>query len=92
MGRSVRLKLYYRRSRMQLKSFAKEFNEYIKEIGVNSSEEGYIGSHKIVGDIKVTCENAEDNEYFELIRMDLEQLMGCGCASGIEIIIRKIKE
>lgn len=77
---------------MQLKQFAKDFNMYVDDIGVNLSDDGYIGSHKIVGDIGIICENAEDNEYFELVGMELEQLGGCGCPSGIKIVIRKINE
>lgn len=72
-----------------LKEFAKTFNEYVDEVGVMANKEGFIGSHNIIGYIDVRCEN-DDDAYYEITGLDMEQLAGCGCWSGIRIRIRKV--
>ena len=72
-----------------LKVFSGAFQLYLKEIGCLDNEAGWIGSHHIVGGIRIENED-EDTEY-EICGLEYDQLMGCGCPSDIVIKIRKTK-
>ena len=71
-----------------LKEFSYYFNKYLDDIGCANNPEGYIASHKIVGGIRVYDEDDETD--FEIVGIDFEQLMGCGCPSDIIIKIKKV--
>ena len=71
-----------------LKEFTKVFNDYVNEIGCVDNENGYIGSHNIVGRIRVEDIDDYDAEY-EIVGLDIGQLGGCGCWSDIIINIKK---
>jgi hypothetical protein len=70
-----------------LKEFATTFNDYVNEIGCLDNQDGYIASHKIIGGIRI--DDDSDTEY-EIIGLDINQLVGCGCWSDIVIKIRRI--
>jgi len=72
-----------------LKQFAEVFQQYLADIGCMDNVHGWIGSHKIVGRIRVIVENDEDME-LDITGLETEQLMGCGCASDISIRVRRV--
>ena len=71
-----------------LKQFATTFDDYVKEIGCMDNENGYIASHKIVGRIRV--EDDTDDVEYEIVGLDIGQLIGCGCWSDIIIKIKRV--
>jgi hypothetical protein len=75
-----------------LKEFATAFNQYVDETGVlcGDNPEGWIGSHKITGHIQVIDVSDDDVEY-DIVGLDLNQLIGCGCPSDIVIKIKKLR-
>jgi len=76
----------------KLKEFAEAFADYLKEVGCMDNPEGWMGSHKIVSDIRVECVDENDDTGYEVCGLRFEQLMGCGCPSDITIMIRKVDE
>ena len=73
-----------------LKEFSEVFNKYLNDVGCMDSEKGWIGSHKIVGDVRVYITDEDDDTAFEIVGIEMDQLMGCGCPSGILIKIKKV--
>jgi len=71
---------------MFVKEFADRIAEYAVEIGCDGN--GRIASHKIPSAVHVRC--ADSDEEYELVGIDIEQLMGCGCWAGIVLEIRKV--
>jgi len=49
-----------------------------------------INSHQVKSVVMAYCE--ETNEYFSIKSLEPDQLMGCGCWSGIVINLEKDKE
>lgn len=71
-----------------LKEFTKVFREYVDDIGIDNNPHGFIASHNIIGRIRV--EDADDDEtYYNIVGLDMDQLGGCGCTAGIIIRIKK---
>lgn len=68
---------------MNLKSFVDIINKYADDIGC--MKDGNIGSHNIVASLNIEDDN--DN-YYELIDINIEYLGGCGCPSDITLKIR----
>lgn len=75
-----------------LKEFANVFNTYVKDIGCMDNAQGWIGSHKIVGDICVYIDDPDDDTALEIVSMSIDQLGGCGCPVGIVIHVKRVKE
>ncbi len=75
---------------VSLKEFKEIFDTYVREIGLN--EEGNIASHKIVGTIRVRCINPENSKMYNLVGVDVDQLPGCGCWSGITLEIEEVDD
>lgn len=75
---------------LNLKEFLDMVKFYADECGVTFNDEGNIHSHDIKGSINFY--NEEDDQYYEIAGIDVDQLMGCGCWSGLEIYLRKEKE
>ena len=75
-----------------LKEFAKVFHDYVEDIGCTDNEQGWIGSHKIVGRIRVYNIDPNDDTAYEIVGLDMRGLGGCGCPADIEIRIRKVEE
>ena len=73
-----------------LKQFVDTFQSYLADIGIKGPE-GYIAAHKIEGHIHVYSNDPDDNDDYEITGLDFDQLWGCGCASGITIKIRRVK-
>ena len=42
--------------------------------------------------VSVTIDDPNDDNWYEIVGLDVSQLMGCGCWSGIKIVIRKRKD
>lgn len=74
-----------------LKTFAEKFNEYLKDVGCMNNESGWIGSHKIVGGIRVFDVDEDDDTAYEVCGLEYDMLMGCGCPSDIVIKIKKVQ-
>lgn len=74
-----------------LKEFADTFNEYLNDIGCMDNPEGWIASHKIVGGIRVYDIDEDDDTAYEIVGIDMDQLIGCGCTSDIVIKIKKVQ-
>ena len=77
----------------KLKEFAETFADYLNDVGCMDNPDGWMGSHKIVSDIRVEMEDQADDDDtdYEICGLRFEQLMGCGCPSDITIKIRKVK-
>lgn len=61
-----------------LKEFAKVFHDYVEDIGCTDNEQGWIGSHKIVGRIRVYNIDPNDDTAYEIVGLDMHGLGGCG--------------
>lgn len=73
-----------------IKEFSEQFNDIAKECSVDGV---LVNSHKIDTRVRITCINEQnENVDYELIGTSADQLMGCGCWSGVNLIIRKIGE
>ena len=75
-----------------LKEFAETFNQYLDDIGCMDNDEGYIGSHKIVGTIRLYNVDPNDDTDFEIVGLEMGQLMGCGCPADIIINIKRVED
>ena len=75
-----------------LKDFATVFQEYLDDIGCMDNEQGWIGSHKIVGTIRVYNDDPNDDTAYEIVGLDMDGLGGCGCPADIVIRIKKVEE
>lgn len=75
-----------------LKEFAEVFNRYLEYIGCMDNEQGYMGSHNIVSEIRVYDIDEDDDTAYEIVGIDFEQLGGCGCESDITIKIKKAEQ
>jgi hypothetical protein len=75
-----------------LKEFAETFNAYLNDIGCMDNPEGWIASHKIVGGIRVYDIDEDDETDYEIVGIDTDQLIGCGCTSDVVIKIKKVEE
>lgn len=84
-------KYYWNDKEPNLREFKNYFDYCCDDILGSDKNDPYIMSHKIVGDIRIDCVNDEDAVY-EIIGLDIGQLMGCGCWADIIIQIRKREE
>lgn len=68
-----------------IKAFSDQYLSYAKEC----TDDGVtVGSHQsLKTSVSVYCEN--DDVHYDIVGLDVEQLMGCGCWSGIQIVIKK---
>jgi len=66
-----------------VKQFAEAVAELAKEIHCDGGTS--IASHKVPSTVDVECENSEDE--FRIVGLRAERLLGCGCWSGIRIIV-----
>ena len=71
-----------------LKEFVTIFDDYVKEIDCMNNEDGYISAHKIVGRIRIEDDSDDESEY-EIVGLDIGQLMGCGCWADIVIRVKR---
>jgi hypothetical protein len=90
--RNKMTKYYWNDKPPTLKEFTDLFNKYVSEILVPGESEGYIQSHKIIGDIYIDCVNDNSDTIYEIVDLDMNLLGGCGCPSDITIKIRKCEE
>ena len=74
-----------------LREFANKFQDYLNDIGCMDNEAGWIGSHHIIGGIRIETEDSDDDTAYEICGLEYDMLMGCGCPSDIVIKIRKVK-
>jgi hypothetical protein len=56
---------------------------YVRMVGYKYDE---MSSHKIPTAVSVNCDNDPDASY-KLVGIQLDQLMGCGCESGISLVV-----
>lgn len=75
-----------------LAEFASTFDLYVKDIMDIKDKDGYIYSHKLKGSIDVFIDDDDCDDKYQILGLDLEQLMGCGCSSGITIRIKKVQQ
>lgn len=75
-----------------LKEFSEVFNRYLDYIGCMDNEEGYMGSQKIVSEIRVYDIDENDDTDYEIVGLDIRQLIGCGCEADIVIKIKKVEQ
>lgn len=73
-----------------LKEFADGFNKYLDYVGCMDNEEGYMGSHKIISEVRIYDIDENDDTAYEIVGLDIGQLMGCGCEADIIIKIKKV--
>lgn len=62
-------------------------SRYQKEIG---GGEKTTGSHSFPSSIGVRCDNSEDD--FELVGVDVQQAVGCGCWTGVTFVIKRVEQ
>lgn len=72
------------------KMFVKQFAEQVANIASDVYCDGgaRINSHKVPSSVEVWCENDLDAD-FEVLRVEPDRLAGCGCWSGIRIIVKR---
>lgn len=65
-----------------------DFNEEFLKIAEECSLDGEkMNSHDIATNVLVKCENTKDN--YEIVGIGVESMFGCGCWSGVKVIINK---
>jgi hypothetical protein len=70
-----------------LKEFVDKINEYANDC---MRSDGMIESHTLPACINISCKNVNGYwEDYEIVEINQEYLGGCGCPSGIEIVIKK---
>jgi len=69
-----------------LYDFDKQYKKILNEIGMD--DKGFIGSHKLEANISVSCIN--NKKEYKLVGLDVNQLLGCGCWSGIILEIEEV--
>ena len=74
-----------------LAEFAKTFDLYVKEIMNDNDPDEFIYSHRIKGDIRVCNDDDDDDSGFQIVGLELDQLIGCGCPAGIVIKVKKVQ-
>lgn len=73
-----------------LKDFDDTYMGYMEDIGgVRTTPTGYIAAHDIVGSITVWD---DDDVAYDITGLEVDQLIGCGCPSGIIIKIKRVVE
>ena len=72
---------------LNLKDFADKVVTYRKEVGCTVDE--FIGSHKIAG--SVGAYDPENDKYYVITGIEIDQLAGCGCWRGIQLILEEDK-
>lgn len=73
--------------RMHVKQFRDLVNAIADDVGCDGGAR--IGSHKIPSSVSFYVDNDDDSEY-ELIEIETDRLIGCGCASGITFRLKKL--
>ena len=74
---------------MDVKHFADSVASIAKEVGCDGNR--HFGAHKFASSVNIEVENDAVGEY-ELVAVEPERLIGCGCWNGICLHIRKIGE
>ena len=71
--------------------FVKEVAEKVASIAGEVCCDGgqTISSHKLSSSVNVICEDRDDDTEYELVDIEPDRLMGCGCWSGITFKIRR---
>ena len=72
-----------------LRKFTDHLTAHAHEVGVMDNDDGYVGSHKVIGSIRICPIDPDDDADYEIVGLELDQLMGCGCFSGVVIKIKK---
>lgn len=74
-----------------LLEFAKIFDSYVKDVMNTNDPDEFIYSHRIKGTIRVYNDDDDDDSQFQIVGLELDQLIGCGCSAGIVIKVKKVK-
>jgi hypothetical protein len=74
---------------MELKDFNREYSLILDDIGMKP--DGTIASHSLVAHVRVCTDDPEDDSDYELVGIESDQMIGCGCSFGVTLIIRKVK-
>ena len=69
---------------MHVKQFAEQVASMAKEIGCDGGT--WVSSHKFPSSVTLDVEDSDAE--FELVRLDPDRALGCGCWIGIRIVIR----
>lgn len=85
-------KYYWQDKEPTLREFKNYFDHTCDDILGSDKNDPYIMSHKIVGKIYIDCINDDTETIYEIIGLDVGQLIGCGCGADIIIQIKKVNE
>lgn len=67
-----------------IKQFLTKFNKYADDISVDGET---VNSHTLKTTVEVTCVNCDES--YKIVALEVDRLMGCGCSSGIRILVAK---
>lgn len=81
---------YWEDKEPNLREFKTLFDDYCNEILTSNTADPKINSHNIIGEVRIDCVNTEDE--YEIVGLDIGQLIGCGCWSDIIIQIKKVNQ
>lgn len=68
---------------LSVSDFAKRFAKLANEIGCDGKG---IASHDIRSTVIAYCE--ETDTFYDIVSLEPQQLMGCGCWYGVEIVLK----
>jgi len=81
---------YWEDKEPTLREFKTQFDNLCGDILTSDISDDKILSHNIVGQIRIDCVNTDES--YEIVNLDIGQLMGCGCWADIIIQIKKVDE
>ncbi len=71
----------------------KEFREDFERVASECSIDGItVNSHTLKSAVRVRLDDPDDDTSFEIVGIDVDQLIGCGCWSDVVIMIKKVKD
>jgi hypothetical protein len=77
---------------MELKELIRQLQAIQDEVGTSFTGEG-IGSHPgVTSQVLFRTSDRDDEHSYEIEEIEPDMLMGCGCWSGVWIILKRTKD
>ena len=71
---------------LTLKEFFDRLNSIIEEIGGADK----VASHTYAPFLRVSIDDPYDNNEYEIVNLEPDMHLGCGCWNGVNIVLRKV--
>ena len=71
---------------LTLKNFVDRLNYILEEIGAADK----VASHTYAPFLRVSIDDPYDNNDYEIVDLEPDMHLGCGCWNGVNIVLRKV--